>query len=97
MAGLDVTKFVFYLFQIHFCLSLSWWNRFHFKLHFDKLQSKHGLDKLYVLINIYAPNKDKDIVNFLNNLRTILQNENLADKAENMIIGCDFNFRWIQP
>ena len=40
---------------------------------------------MYVLINIYAPNKDKDIVNFLNSLRTILQNENLADKAENII------------
>ena len=25
-------------------------------------------DKMYVLINIYAPNKDKDIVNFLNNV-----------------------------
>lgn len=85
MAGLDVTNLVFYCFQIHFCLSLFWWNRFPFKLHFDKLQSKNGPDKLCVLINIYAPNKDKDIVNFLNNLRTILQNENLADKAENII------------
>ena len=28
-------------------------------------------DKLYVLINIYAPNKDKDIITFPNNLRTI--------------------------
>ena len=37
-------------------------------------------DKLYVLINIYAPNKDANIVNFLNNLRTILQNENLDDE-----------------
>ena len=33
-------------------------------------------DKLYVLINIYAPSKDKDIITFLNNLRTILQNDN---------------------
>ena len=47
-------------------------------------------DKLYVLINIYAPNKDKDIITFPNNLRTILQNENLGDK-ENIIIGGDFN------
>ena len=47
-------------------------------------------DKLYVLINIYARNKDKDIITFLNNLRTILQNENLDDK-ENIIIGGDFN------
>ena len=29
-------------------------------------------DKLYVLINIYAPNKDKHIITLLNNLRTIL-------------------------
>ena len=47
-------------------------------------------DKLYVLINIYAPNKDKDIITFLNNLRTLLQNENLEDE-ENIIIGGDFN------
>ena len=46
-------------------------------------------DKLYVQINIYAPNKDKDIT-FLNNLRTILQNKNLEDE-ENIIIGGDFN------
>ena len=37
-------------------------------------------DKLYVLINICAPNKDKDIITFLNNLKTILQNENLEEK-----------------
>ena len=47
-------------------------------------------DKLYVLINIYAPNKDKDIITFPNNLRTILQNEHLGDE-ENIIIGGDFN------
>ena len=47
-------------------------------------------DKLYVLINIYAPNKDKDIITFLNNLRTILQNENLEDE-ENIVMGGDFN------
>jgi len=47
-------------------------------------------DKSYVLINLYAPNKDTDIVNFLNNLRLILQNENLDDE-ENIIIGGDFN------
>ena len=47
-------------------------------------------DKLYVLINIYAPNKDKDIITFLNNLRTILQNDNSEDE-ENIIIGSDFN------
>ena len=47
-------------------------------------------DKLYVLINIYAPNKDKDIITFPNNLRTILQNENLGDE-EDIIIGGDFD------
>ena len=41
-------------------------------------------DKLYVL------NKDKDIITFPNNLRTILQNENLGDE-EDIIIGGDFN------
>ena len=29
-------------------------------------------DKMYVLINVYAPNKDKNIVNFLNNLLMML-------------------------
>ena len=47
-------------------------------------------DKLNVLINIYAPNNDKDITNFLNNPRTILQNENLEDK-ENIIIAGKIN------
>ena len=49
-------------------------------------------DKLYVLINIYARNKDKDIITFRNNLRTILQNEILEDE-ENIIIEGDFNCR----
>ena len=43
-------------------------------------------EKLYVLINIYAPNKHTNIASFLNNLRTILQNENLDDE-DNIIIG----------
>ena len=47
-------------------------------------------DKLYVLINIYALNKDKDIITFPNNLRMILQNENLGDK-ENIIIAGKIN------
>ena len=48
-------------------------------------------DKLNVLINIYAPNiNDKDITNFLNYPRTILQNENLEDE-ENIIIGGKIN------
>ena len=31
----------------------------------------------YTLINIYAPNKDNDLINFFENLRKILQEENL--------------------
>ena len=38
----------------------------------------------YVLINLYAPNKDKEIINFLKNLIIILRNENL-DSEENII------------
>ena len=47
-------------------------------------------DKIYILINIYAPNKDKDITRFFNNLLTTLQNESL-DEEENIIVGGDFN------
>ena len=47
-------------------------------------------DKTYVLINIYAPNKDKDLINFFKNLFAILQKENL-ESEENIIIGGDFN------
>ena len=43
-----------------------------------------------MLINIYAPKNDKDITNFLNYPRTILQNENLEDE-ENIIIGGKIN------
>ena len=31
-------------------------------------------DKIYILINIYAPNKDKDITRFFNDLLITLQN-----------------------
>ena len=34
-------------------------------------------DKMYLLINIYAPNKDTNIVEFLKDLGTTLQKENL--------------------
>ena len=34
-------------------------------------------DKLYLLINIYVPNKDKHIIDFFNNLLLTLQKENL--------------------
>ena len=43
-------------------------------------------DKSYVLINIYVPNNDKDLINFFKNLFEILQKENLESK-ENIIIG----------
>ena len=46
-------------------------------------------DKTYVLINVYAPNKDKDIVSFFNNLLATLQEENLD--SEDNIIGGDFD------
>ena len=47
-------------------------------------------DKIYVLSNIYAPNKDTAIENFLNNLLMTLQKNNL-DEEENIVIGGDFN------
>ena len=47
-------------------------------------------DKMYLLINIYAPNKDANIVEFLKDLGTTLQKENL-DEEENIILGGDFN------
>ena len=46
-------------------------------------------DKMYVLINIYAPNKDANIVSFFNNLLVTLQKNNL-DEEENIIMGGDF-------
>ena len=47
-------------------------------------------DKVYVLVNIYAPNKDKDSTFFFRKLHTLLQIENL-DSEENIILGGDFN------
>ena len=47
-------------------------------------------DKMYVLINIYALNKDANIVSFFNNLLVTLQKNNL-DEEENIIMGGDFN------
>ena len=47
-------------------------------------------DKIYILINVYAPNKEKDITLFFNNLLTTMQNENLNEE-ENIIVGGDFN------
>ena len=45
---------------------------------------------MYVLINIYAPNKDTCIIKFLNTLLFTLRKENL-DEEENIILGGDFN------
>ena len=47
-------------------------------------------DTTYVLINIYATNKDKEIVKFFQDLTTVLKKENL-DTEENIIVGGDFN------
>ena len=47
-------------------------------------------DKVYVLVNIYAPNKDKESVQFFRKLHTLLQIKNL-DSEENIILGGDFN------
>ena len=47
-------------------------------------------DTTYVLINIYAPNKDKEIAKFFQDLTTVLKKENL-DTEENIIVGGDFN------
>ena len=43
-----------------------------------------------MLINVYAPNKDKDLIEFLKSLLITLKKENL-DSEENTIIGGDFN------
>ena len=45
---------------------------------------------MYLLINIYAPNKDKCIVSFFNNLLATLKKENLNEE-ENTIMGGDLN------
>jgi len=46
-------------------------------------------DKTYVLINVYALNKDKDLISFFNNLLAVLQRENLD--TEDNIRGGNFN------
>ena len=47
-------------------------------------------DKVYVLVNIYAPNKDKVTCKFFQSLHNTLQSEDL-DCEENIICGGDFN------
>ena len=46
--------------------------------------------EMYLLINIYAPNKDAKIVEFLKDLGATLLKVNL-DEEENIILGEDFN------
>ena len=48
-------------------------------------------DKIYVLVNIYAPNKDEDLIQFFRKLHILLQTENL-DSGNNIILGGDFNY-----
>lgn len=45
-------------------------------------------EKMYLLINIYAPNEDTNIVEFFKDLGTTLKKENL-DEEENIILGGD--------
>ena len=47
-------------------------------------------DKVYVVVNIYAPNKDKDLIQFFRKLHGLLQTKNL-DSEENIVLGGDFN------
>ena len=41
-----------------------------------------------MLINVYAPKKDEDQLNYFKNLLSILQNENL-DSVDNIMLGGD--------
>ena len=43
-----------------------------------------------MLINIYAPNKDRDIIQFIKNILITLRSEDF-DSEENSILGGDFN------
>ena len=47
-------------------------------------------EKIYVLIYVYAPIKDKDLVKFFDSLLSILTNENI-DSEENIVLGGDLN------
>ena len=47
-------------------------------------------DTAYLLINVYAPNKDKDLIEFIKILLNTLKKENL-DAEENIVMGGDFN------
>ena len=53
-------------------------------------QDRAGIqDKAYILVNIYAPNKDKVSGKLYKNLHRVLQTKDL-DCEENIIIGVDF-------
>ena len=43
-----------------------------------------------MLINIYTPNKDRDIIQFIKNILITLRSEDF-DSEENSIFGGDFN------
>ena len=43
-------------------------------------------DNSYILINIYAPNRDKDLIVFFQNILKIFRDGNM-DSEENIIIG----------
>ena len=47
-------------------------------------------DKIYVFVNVYAPNKDKDSIQFFKKLNILLHTEDLACE-DNIIFGGDFN------
>ena len=47
-------------------------------------------DENYTLINIYAPNKDNDWINFFEKLRKILHEQSLEADLK-VIVGRDFN------
>ena len=47
-------------------------------------------DNSYILRNIYAPNRDKDLVVFFRNILKNFRDVNI-DSEENIIIGGDFN------
>ena len=47
-------------------------------------------EKVYLLVNIYDPNKDKDLIQFFRKLHVLFQSENL-NSEENIVLGGDFN------
>ena len=57
----------------------------------DTLNQKFKLMiKLYVFVNVYAPNKDKDSFQFFKKLYILLQTEDL-ECEDNIVLGGDFN------